>query len=190
MEWGHGATKTSESRRGKHVNADKMSFSTEEICGNGRVTLLLRPSAPAMLDAIASAARQLHRLAGGSMWDIQVDILQEQSPVPASWLADSTRRVRFELSNKPGVDSLGVAMAAYGAGGEWTSEGRWVQPRNTHTLNMTGYAYLSEPAENSIARDNYPFAWCEAVHALVAQSSFPGWWRRESHPWGIVWRGV
>ncbi|OJW82869.1 MAG: hypothetical protein BGO66_03010 [Alicycliphilus sp. 69-12] len=184
IEWGERARKAVEMRRGAAHKASTPGYIADEIQGSGRFVLLLRPRDPgADVERLADAACTLRRLAGGAVFDERVDVLLPgDAPSSATWIADASRVM-------DGADALDAALDLYGHGGEWV-DGGWRQPDTTYTLNMSGYAYLSDPAPAAWARQAYPACWVEPVFSCVSQSLRPSWWRRQSAAWGVSWLGA
>lgn len=138
-----------------------------ELLANMQVVLLLKSD---NLGALYQhlLERPIHRFAGGSVWEYQVQITD--TPPNLNYIVDRKEKVK-------GGDALNGALVLYDA-----------SPA-THAINQVGYALLSEPRKQQMARDDYPHAWAEPIYAITNQESFSksAWWSRKFEDNHIVW---
>lgn len=172
--------------KGGNVNVIP-GYSTEEITANCEIVLLLRTDAQP--EPLLNILKKTHRLAGGSLFDVDVNIVTDGYPSEASYLLDASADI-FRKRQKDNVDSLQAALEMYAMDGEWI-DGKWHQPRNGYTLNQTGYAFLETPTERAGTRGNYPHVWAEPIFSLITQGSMTDncWWSREVTEAGVFWKG-
>lgn len=171
--------------RGKKIKASP-GYSTEEIKANGELVLLLRAEKNKQL--IIDQIAKVNRIAGGSLFDIEVSEVVDDYPAEASYLFDATRAIKSKIAEEK-KDSLQAALEFYSENGEWREGNRYWQSGNGCTLNHTGYAFLEEPANREGTRGNYPHAWAEPIHSLINQGTMSDtcWWKRKQVESGVIW---
>lgn len=163
-------------------NEVKPGFNTEEITANFALTLLL--DGPD-LDAVAAAAKELQRIAGGSLFDIRVSVHRNEKAPDLPYVTDRTH-----LLDVPS-DPLDAAIDLYAGGGKWVGR-KWVQESadRDHSIVATGYAYLETPVLREGSRTpEYPHAWVETVFSVARQCAMSrgAWWSRYSTDAGVFW---
>lgn len=161
-------------------------YSTEEITANCEIVLLLRTDEPPQ--ALLEFLKNTQRLAGGSLFDIDIAVVTNGHPPDASYLLDASLDIA-RICSKNDADSLQAALEMYANDGNWI-DGEWHQPRNGYTLNQTGYAFLESPINRPGTRGNYPHAWAEPVFSLITQGSMTDecWWSRNTIEAGVFWQ--
>lgn len=161
-------------------------FDTEAVTANAEVVLLLRTEGS--LDELAGIVQNIHRLAGGSLFDVSVSVVRGGQPEAASYLIDASADIAQRI--KAGAsDNLQAALELYGEHGEWR-DGEWHQPPNDYILNHTGYAPLEAPVSRSNARGNYPHVWSEPLFSLLTQGTMSEavWWIKERSGKCVFWK--
>ncbi|ALK35220.1 hypothetical protein [Burkholderia plantarii] len=189
-------------KRNKYAEVSWM-YSLDTMQGNGDFVLLIRGATD--IEAVKAAVERVTRVAGGSIFEIDVSVIAPGDEIPrASFLLDASREIGRRA---PDFDALDAALAAYGRDGfyrdsfgrvAYPTDGfragysRWYQPANGYSLNMTGYTWLETPQQRANARDDYPHVWSEPVFSLVTQGCLTdmAWWRRTASPAGVRWRAA
>jgi len=134
----------------------------DEITARAKIVLLIESSEKD--DEIAEYLRKkATRIAGGSLFDIEVDICKETKAPDAVYLKDVSKRLRASS------DSLKSALNLYHFKGK--REGGWVQKNRKYTIVQSHYALLEEPkSKNKVRNRNYPHAFAEPVFSIVRLS--------------------
>jgi len=162
-------------------------FGTEEMVANCEIVLLLKTKTNP--EALVDILKNVYRIAGGTLFDVDISTVTDGTPPTASYLADASTDIDNWM-RRSRADSLRAALELYSKGGDWEDE-KWVQKVNEHTLNHTGYAFLEKPIDRHGSRGNYPHAWAESTFSLIGQRGMDDdcWWSREANSSGVFWKG-
>lgn len=183
--------------KGSGVLSTTPSYATEEIVANCEIVLLLKV-ASGHEDELKTLLKQARRLAGGSLFDVDVSVVVDGAPPVASYLFDASKDIIRSLDNceinTPEAaldryfDPLQAALDMYSKDGEWC-DGEWYQPKNGYTVNHTGYAFLEQPVQRAGARADYPHSWVESTFSLITQGSMTNdcWWSSQATNAGVFW---
>lgn len=165
-------------KRYSRLNAKKEAVwgLTTELTGNAEIVLLLRSKDLELLYKYM-VANPIHRVAGGSVWDYQVEYILDGTPPPANYLINATDDMDVSFTS---FDDDALAEALYFHGLE----------KPIYSINQTGYAFLEYPKpDRAIARKGYPHAWAEPIYSLIRQDVFSdkAFWQRDTFNTHLVW---
>lgn len=149
------------------------AYDSSEIVGVARIVLLLRTASVDALDSIAEAAKKLTRIAGGTLFDVEIKTVTNGHAPKATYLTEHHAPII------PFSDALYAAI------------GNYKQWRLGVVPVMTGYALLEDPQERRNARAKL-HAWAEPVFSQVRFSvmSEDAFWTRHNELWGVRWCSV
>lgn len=162
---------------------------TDEITATCKFVIMIKSSK--YDKAIAEELNTMQRFAGGSVFDLNVQIRKDSEAPDAIYLTDVSNKIKFH-------DTLYAAFNLFLFKGKWVKSEKnkktyWIQQNRKYTVIHNGYAFLEEPQERKNVRNlDYKHVFAEPTFSIVRQSKMSSrcWWKRVNTEAGIFWMGV